>query len=393
MNKIMSATSNRKSYLMVVVWAAVGTALTCISAFGIITSLEGWGRPFIPYEGAPTANVIREDFPEWKLSTDPNGHHDGTQFYVMARHPFDMTGEGANLDRPEYRWQRPFFAWVASTGYYLGGPNGLVAAFHIVNVVALLAGGIFTGLIALHWKGKAILAAAFPLLPGAFFSVLIAVADTLALALFLGGLLLLLKKKPILASGAFVLACLTKEAMLLLVGAYLLGCIIYLLRQKVFLKTILKQEKVSLILPAALPFLVVLGWAFFVRVILTFSTNSAQVVEFTPPFVGTWETIQIWIENPPSNQFAIATWLITIGVVVVAFIRSKISHPLALPTITSLAFLFLMSPSVIALNANATRMLLPSLLLGLLMFGTQKATYELNGSTDAQSTDVESLRQ
>jgi len=166
----------------------------------------------------PAAALLHDDFPGLEF---PNGLGlDGQQYYAMARNPLHLDDAAASLDRPAYRWQRPLFPWLARVVHPAGGGgSGLVAAFFVIGLAALFAGGVAAGALSTALGGRPWPAAVFPLLPGAYMSLRVTMADSLALALVLVALALSVHRRAGLAIAVGCLAALTREtAVIVLIG-------------------------------------------------------------------------------------------------------------------------------------------------------------------------------
>ena len=146
-----------------------------------------------PGSDGPSAEVFARDFPETEL---PDGTgHDGQQFYAIARQPMHLKEVAPDLDRPRYRLQRPLLPWLAWAVHPGGGGVGLVYAFLLVGLGALVVGGMSLGAISVTLGGRAWPALAFPLLPGGYVCLRISVADTLSVALALLAIALALRSR------------------------------------------------------------------------------------------------------------------------------------------------------------------------------------------------------
>lgn len=304
----------------------------------------------------PAHEVISRDFPEEPL--DAWGEHDGTQYYAIARYPLDLTAGAQNLDRPRYRYQRMLFPYV-SRALALGAVGRpLVWAMFVVGALAMLGGGIAAGALSSTLRGPPWPAMAFPLLPGALISLRITVADTLATALVLGAVVLFLRRRDGWAIALGAAALLTKEPMLVT----LVGLAVWS-RDRRGLRLVLASAA-----PAALWF-VFLSWRF--------AGAPAQNSEFVAPFTGWVDSIRLlWSKG--SDSAAALVCLVTFVVVVGALVRRGLRHPLGWPLVANLVFLVPLGISVIGLDRNAPRIMLPALVLGLVALVAPSAGLELD---------------
>src|SRR4029078_6948586 len=110
-----------------------------------------------PGRQGPSAAAIREDFPDARL--EPGVGLDGQQYYAVARGPFHLRSDATELDRPRYRLQRPLFPFLAWILDPVGRGTGLVVALAAVGVVALVLGGVATGVLSVTLGGSPALAA------------------------------------------------------------------------------------------------------------------------------------------------------------------------------------------------------------------------------------------
>ena len=173
-----------------------------------------------PGVDGPAAKVIEHDFPGIRMP-DWVGN-DGQQFYAIARDPFRPRTAAASLDRPRYRLQRPLLPLLAWALHPSGGGRGLVWALALVNVLAIVLGGIAVGALAVTFGRSPRWALAFAALPGAYMSLRISTADALAVALALAAIALLVREHDAPAVAVAVLAVLAKEStIVLLAGAAL----------------------------------------------------------------------------------------------------------------------------------------------------------------------------
>src|SRR5437899_4806830 len=158
--------SPRKEILQ---WALLGTLLICIWVFVDVHRSGDNPLNFIqPSEQGPSVAAFHQDFPSQEL---PSGLGlDGQQFYAIARNPWHPTEVARLLDRPRYRLQRPLLAWSAWLLQPTGGGYGLAWAFVFIGLIAIFAGSVATGALAVQLGGRPWLAMTFALTPGAWFS-------------------------------------------------------------------------------------------------------------------------------------------------------------------------------------------------------------------------------
>ena len=145
----------------------------------------------------PSSELIRQDFPEVQ---QPEGLGlDGQQYYAIARHPTDLETASRSLDNPRYRLGRPLLGWLASTVSLGASGVGLIWALFAVGLVGIAAGSIASGVLSTTWGGPPWVAALFPLLPGAWWSLRVTVSDALALGLALCAIALFVRNRHVAA--------------------------------------------------------------------------------------------------------------------------------------------------------------------------------------------------
>jgi hypothetical protein len=153
------------------------------------------------------------------IALSPTYGYDGQFFYRLALDPlnFRATAYGITMDQP-YRFMRigyPALTWLVSLGDHVLVPVMLVA----VNVAAIGAIGFLGGIFA-RQAGRHALAGL--LLPG-YFGLITSVsrdtAEPLAAACMLGGLLAIRARRPVLAALLLAYGALTRETVLVAVGA------------------------------------------------------------------------------------------------------------------------------------------------------------------------------
>ena len=229
-----------------------------------------------PGSDGPSAEVFARDFPETEL---PDGTgHDGQQFYAIARQPMHLEEVAPDLDRPRYRLQRPLLPWLAWAVHPGGGGVGLVYAFLLVGLGALVVGGMSLGAISVTLGGRAWPALAFPLLPGGYVCLRISVADTLSVALALLAIALALRSRWRSAILAGVLAVLAKEVAVLLFLGFALW----------------RRDRRSAAL-VAIPLAAGAAWWAALHVLLP--DGGGRVDEIVAPFLGLARSVQISVRG------------------------------------------------------------------------------------------------
>lgn len=329
-----------------VTWALLGTTAT---ALAVLINVDRTGRNPVNLlqagRAGPSAAVIQHDFPDTEL---PGGiGHDGQQFYAIARAPMHPRAVALQLDRPHYRLQRilyPALAWVL---HPQGGGTGLIAAMFVVGLLALVGGGVATGALSLALGGRAWVAVLFPLLPGSYVSLRISTADALSLAMAVTAVALLAHDRFRPALVAAALSVLAKETSLLLLVGWALW----------------RRDRRAIAVVATSVGLIAV-WAGVLRLLV--DVHSPQVQEFTLWFGGLRDTIEGRGTEHWGPLMILATALLAAAALTVRGVR----HPLAPGLLVQLALLPNLSLSALGLDLNATRVVMPAMLLALVMLAT-----------------------
>ncbi|MEY2592184.1 MAG: hypothetical protein QOJ67_4168 [Acidimicrobiaceae bacterium] len=348
-------------------WALAGTLFI---SMWVLLDVERSGRNALnfiqPGERGPSAAAFHEDFPTVELP-DTLGL-DGQQFYVIARNPFHPREVAPLLDRPRYRLQRPLLPWLAWLVHPTGGGDGLVWAFVLVNVLAIFAGSMATGALAVQLGGKPWMAALFAVTPGAWFSLRASVADALALALAIAALALAHRGRWRAAVGCAVGAVLAKEVIVIVLAGWALW----------------RRSRPAALLVAT-PLAVAAAWWIALRVLVP--SGREQIGELVAPFVG-WR--DAWVEHWSHGQqlvgMAAAIGSSIVGVA--ALVRRGLAHPLGWAITGSLALAALSNGDVIGNNYGSTRALMPVLVLGLLTLFTDGQPVRTDTSLEHRSTGM-----
>lgn len=295
-----------------------------------------------PGERGPSVEVFHEDFPDEELLTDSG--LDGQQFYAVARNPFDLDEAAEHLDRPRYRLQRPMLSWLAWIGHPTGGGAGLIWSLLAVNAIAVWILAVAAGSISVRLGGPPWVAALVGLYPGVWWSLRVTVADTLAVALALASIALLLHHRTRWAVAAAIGAVLAKEtAALILIGWAIGGW-----RERTRWHPVFGAGAVAV------------AWMLYLRVRLP---GSEEIGEVTAPFVGLYGAItDLWLEG--DEPWGLVGTVSGLAVGVGALVRRGVRHPLAPAIILQLVFLVFANADVLGNGFGGGRALLPLIGLG-----------------------------
>ena len=333
-------------------WALLGTfVMTAIVALQVATSPGGSLALVDPGRAGPASAAIHTDFPG--AHVEPGVGLDGQQYYAVARDPFHPQSTARNLDRPRYRLQRPLFPILAWALHPEGGGTGLIVAFAVVGVAALLLGGVATGALAVTFGGSPALAAVFALLPGAYFSLRYTLADALALALAIAAVAASARGHGRRAILLAVLAVLAKETTIV-----------------VFVGWALARRTRSRVLLVVVPVLVAVAWAGILW--LAVPAGHAVGDELGLPFVGIADAAtRIWGHGYQPWGMICTVAALALGIV--ALRRHGLRHPLSWTVLTSLAFVTLMGADVVGMDFGSPRSMMPLHLFAILLLCTPVA--------------------
>lgn len=307
-----------------------------------------------PGTQGPSTRAIERDFPSIE---QPRGSGlDGQQYYAIARNPLHLDQAAKDLDNPRYRLQRPLLPWTAWALHPTGGGVGLVWALFLVGAVSIFGGALATGALSTMWRGPAWLAAVFPLLPGAYWSLRVTVSDAMALALALGAIALAARSRHAPAVALGVLAVLAKEPAILVLAGW-----------AVHRRT--KRDAMLLVVPAV----VVVAWMGWLGSQLPPDPNRAQ--DLGLPFVGLFHAFaDVWSQGHELVGMACTLGGLALGVLALGLRRLR--HPLGWAIAIQLGFLLLMGVNPTSVNFGATRMAMPVMILAAIALATPRATVE-----------------
>ena len=181
-----------------------------VAAYGSFDALLGVGP-----QGPARAQVERE-VPDLHL-TDDYGH-DGQQFYVISRHPFDPQATDGSVTPLAYRYRRIVFPLVGSVLAPHGG-RLLIAVFLMESLV-----GVAIGAWAL-WRlpgGPWWLPLTMAFTPGVIAAMGLSLSDALAAGLGLLAVALAMERRWMPMVAALVVATLTRETLLLVAAGLVL---------------------------------------------------------------------------------------------------------------------------------------------------------------------------
>ncbi|MCU1451913.1 MAG: rane protein of unknown function [Acidimicrobiales bacterium] len=201
------ASSARRAQRVRVVALTVGLALL----WPLLWSFAGGSSDSLLGAGVsgPSRAAVDQEIPD--LHHVAGIGHDGQQFYVIARHPFDPPAAARSLDEPTYRYRRILFPLLAGAMAPHGG-RGLIAAFAALSLFGVALGAwALSGLDgAPRW-----LPLSLAVMPVVITSLTLSLSDALATGLALAGVLAVQRRRWAVALAALTLAVLTRETFVL----------------------------------------------------------------------------------------------------------------------------------------------------------------------------------
>lgn len=189
-----------KVVALTVVLAALWPLLWSV-AYGSTDALLGVGT------SGPSRVEIDREIPD--LRHVDNVGHDGQQFYVIARHPFDPSAARGSLDVPVYRYRRILFPLLAGLAAP-GGGRSLLVAFAAISMLGVALGA--WSLAALDGAPRW-LPVTMAFTPAVITSLSLSLSDALATGLALAGVLAVERRRWGGAVLALTLAALTRETL------------------------------------------------------------------------------------------------------------------------------------------------------------------------------------
>jgi hypothetical protein len=270
-------------------WLVGVVALLLVTAAcGWVLSQVDWDATvFIGFgEEAESTRAFAEDRLGTVYLRGDQGH-DGKFFFIQANDPWVLAPEtnAAVLDRPLYRSQRMFYPVLAGVGGALE-PAAIVWGLLVVNLLSIGIGTWATAAIAKSMGMAAWWGLAFGFNVGLLSEVVIDGAGVVATAAAFVAVSLFLKGRSAWAISALVLTCLSREAMLIAA----LGSAWWLWRYQ--------GERRLAIASIAVPTGAVVAWAGYLRLQIGLETGLGEVREIGLPFVGLFQAIPRWLDDP-----------------------------------------------------------------------------------------------
>jgi len=267
------------------------------------------------------------------LKVIPVGY-DGQFYYRLALDPFNFhrTAFGITLDAP-FRLERigyPALSWLVSFGRVGWVPVSLL----IVNLAAVTGLGFIGGSFARSSGRHALWGLLLAVYFGYVFSLGRDLTEPVAAFMLLAGLLALRKDRPLLAAAFLAYAAISRETVMVAVGAIAVVRIVEIARrQKRF-----GREDAAWLVPAA----AFAGWQLIVRsVIGVFPISSDLKDNSGTPFVALVKAIKNNLQAISPHHAAVDEWIIELAVLAVFVIAAAVSlHTSSIPMREKVAFVF-----------------------------------------------------
>lgn len=283
-----------------VVVALVGFVLSSLIAIRVLSE-TGWDATiFVAFgeEATPTRDYAEERLGEVYLRSAQG--HDGKFFFVQSNDPWVLSPEenAQVLDRPKYRSQRMLYPVLAG-GAGMFGPEAIVWAMIVVNLLSMGVGTWVTAQIAMEMGGSPWWGLAFALNLGFISEVNIGGAGVVAAAAAFGAVLMFMRDRVPVAIGLLVVSALSREAMLLAAA----GTALWLW---------LEKRRKTAVFTALVPGVAVLTWALYLRLRIGEGALTSEVQEIGWPFVGFIEAFESWIGDPVDLAVGVAMMILFI---------------------------------------------------------------------------------
>lgn len=285
MNQTESGTPKARVATPVVI-GLVAVVLAFVFALPVLSE-AGWDvTVFIGF--GEEADATRE-YAEERLGDvflRPHQGHDGKFFFVQSNDPWVLHPEenAGVLRRPLYRSQRMLYPVLAG-GAGLFGPEVVIWAMFVVNVIALGVGSWVLAVLAVEMGGSPWWGLAFVLNLG-FITEMNIDGSGIVAALFAFWAVVFVLRGPMpLAIALFALGALAREAMLIAAA----GSAWWLLQRG-------ERRRAGLVL--GVPLAAVAAWAIYLRTRIGWDVGVSQVEEIGAPFVGVSQAFDSWTNEP-----------------------------------------------------------------------------------------------
>jgi hypothetical protein len=268
--------------------ALLGALVGVLVIVSMLSSID-WDASALLRVGEDNPEIVSyvEDRLDHVRPVAPLGH-DGKYYFIQAHDPLllDPGEHAALIDRPVYRTQRMLYPFLASAGGLLNG-WAVVWGLIVVNVLAITLGTWATSRLALSIGASPWLGLAFVLNPGVIFELVIDGAGALGWALAVLAMFLLVEGKFTGAVVAVAASVLAREAMILVALGLAAG--------------LWNRDRGRSVLLVVWPAAGTLLWALWIRFRLGVPVLTSESEEIGLPFVGLFEAISRWFDDPGRN--------------------------------------------------------------------------------------------
>lgn len=278
--------------------ALVAMVFSSLMSVRVLSEVEWDATIFIAFgeEAIPTRQYAEERLGEVYLRRAQG--HDGKFFFVQSNDPWviDPEENAQVLDRPLYRSQRMLYPVLAG-GSGLFGPEAIVWAMLVVNLLAMGVGTWVTSRIAMEMGGSPWWGLAFALNLGFISEINIGGAGVVAAAAAFGAVLMFIRARTPAGIALLSVAALSREAMLLAAA----GVALWLW---------LEKRRSTAIGAALVPGVSVIAWAGYLRLRIGEGSVAGEVQEIGLPFVGFVEAFESWVGDPVDLAVGVAMMLL-----------------------------------------------------------------------------------
>lgn len=270
--------------------------------------------------------------------------HDGRFFFPQANDPWFLEPDqhAFVLDRPLYRAQRMLFPMVAG-GFGLFSPWVVVWAMLVTNLLAIAIGAALAAKLAAAWGASSWLGLWVPLNVGILFELDIGGAGILAYTCCLGATYALAKERIWLASMLFAATALSKELMV----AYAIGVfVLWWYERRRYLWWIIVTPLAAMVVWTAYLWFRLDGIA----------GTGGNTGNFGFPFVGFFEALRAWIEEPLNLLVSLVLLAVLVSFVPLA-LRGRL--PVAWGALPFVGLVVFLSANVLREPFDFSRAVLP----------------------------------
>ena len=292
--------------------------------------------------------------------------YDGQQFLSLALDPFlNNSATIEALDHPVYRYRRilyPLLSYILGFGNRSLIPYIMVLINGISTILIVYISSLYLKKYNLHNQGIFVL-----FIPGVWIILSLSTADLLSSLFLISSIYFYQNNKGISSSILISLACLTRETILLIWIGLLITSI---------------YEKKNLIKYLIFAFMPPLIWNLYTLSILGKQGNYGVKSNFGYPFLGIFDKIKLFFQNPLNSSILFEFYLFTLLLVAVVMIlylgnKSKKDNRLILNcTIVYSSLLIISSITILGYYLDYSRVFIDFYFLLLLTITQQHNFYK-----------------